>query len=484
VNITDGDGHSRNFPNESDDGDAYSTWYLYNFTTGSVNCTDSVVFSNNTVNTTDGYDYTYVNGSGGFPGEWHVWMNFTGNTTPLTLLENIFNAAGSHDYLLNLTGYYVWANYTGNASTGGTGVNLSIINPNPGNGTHSTNYLHEDGGGLTTSVDVTYINFTTPASLIPGTYNTNIASESRSNGACMWNTSAVYNDAWANTTGSAATGPLYVGQYEMAGDYTITRSYLIFDTSSIPDEATIDSAYITTVLFSDHSTTDFNVTVQQVKPPAPHDPLVSGDYNKGNFPPSATYGNKNITGYTDGDWFNITVNASGLSDISKTGYTNWVLRSDQDLIDNAPGVGVDEWVMFYASGGVIPEYGPHLVVNYTIPSSNWQHIVNLTFRDNTTGPWVAYNTTHVFSNGTVTVPAPNFNAVDTYYWNVSYESNNTNAGVTQVFEFETLAGGGGGAVVIQSVRSLVPILLVGGLCLIMVPLSSLMKRRRRKDPVE
>jgi hypothetical protein len=114
VNITDGDGHSRNFPNESADGDAYSTWYLYNFTTGSVNNTDDIVFVNNTVNTSGGYEYTYINGSGGSPGEWKTWMNFTGNGT-----------GSSGSVVLNVNGRsYTW--YFPVGAFGGLGVGMVL----------------------------------------------------------------------------------------------------------------------------------------------------------------------------------------------------------------------------------------------------------------------------------------------------------------------------------------------------------------------
>jgi len=482
-----------------------------------VNNTDDIVFSNNTVNTTDGYDYAYVNGSGGSPGEWHIWMNFTGETTPLHLLENILFSIGTHQYILNSTGFWVWANYsstlisrenivdaagshdslwnsttgtwmswanyTGNAGPTFMSTNLSVINPNPGNGTHSTNYLDDDPAGLSTSVDVTYINFTTPPAEIPGDYSDEYDS-THYGGPSIQNISGAYATTWANASGEVIPGHVWAGQYELAGDYFITRAYLIFNTSDIPDEAVISSAYVRLVVYEDDFTdVDFNVTIQQAKPPVPHNPMVSGDYNKGNFPPSATYGNRNITGLTDDDWFNISLNASGLLDISKTGNTSWVLRSDQDLIGDSPGVGVDEWIGFYGPGGVTPEYAPHLIVNYTVPPSNWQHIVNLTFYTNESGAWTAYNTTHVTSNGTVTAPAPAFNAVDTYYWNCSWNSNHTNFGNSSVFEFETiLSGGGGGAdVFISSPRSLVPTVLVSGFFGIVLLSSVQMRRKKREE---
>jgi hypothetical protein len=110
-------------------------------------------------------------------------------------------------------------------------------------------------------------------------------------------------------------------------------------------------------------------------------------------------------------------------------------------------VGVDEWIQFYSPGGVTPEYGPRLVVNYTIPSSNWHHIVNLTWYSNSSGPWLQYNHSHATSNGTVTVGADNFTGAGRYWWNISYNSNHTNSGNTSYWWFETVSvsGGGGGS---------------------------------------
>jgi hypothetical protein len=67
------------------------------------------------------------------------------------------------DHAVNFT-LGMKGNISGDGGTTTTvyGSNLSIINPNPGNGTHLTNYLKSDVSGLTCSVDVSCINFTTP----------------------------------------------------------------------------------------------------------------------------------------------------------------------------------------------------------------------------------------------------------------------------------------------------------------------------------
>jgi len=224
----------------------------------------------------------------------------------------------------------------------------------------------------------------------------------------------------------------------MAGEYVIMRGFLIFDTSSIPDEAVISSAYVRLTCYDDHSDdSEFNVTVQQTKPSIPHDPLVSIDYDRRSF--AGDFGHRNTSVFVNDDFFNISLSASGLADINLSGYTYWCLRSSADIASSDPGVGNDEWVMFYAPGSVHPEYGPHLIVNYTIPSSNWDHVVNLTFYNATSG--LPYAVAYAVSNGTVTVSAVNFNEEATYLWNVSYNSNHNNIGSTQVYNFTTVAGG-------------------------------------------
>jgi hypothetical protein len=370
-----------------------------------------------------------------------IWANYTGNTTAVTLHESIVNAVGTHIKVLRgIGGWDVYANYTGTAVTTFIGENLSVLNPNPANDTHATNYLRSDSGGLTTSVDVTYINFTTPPALIPGDYSLSFVGSQASNGVNMQNNSPVYLDAYENNTGQAITGQMSPGQFENAGEYWIIRSFLLFDTSALPDEAVINSAYVRLVVYEDDYTdVDFNISIQQSKPPCPHNPLVPGDYDRHNFPPSATYGTRNISGFVDDDWFNISINASGIADINPAGFTNWVIRSDQDILADAPGVGVDEWIQFYAPSGVTPQFNPYLIINYTIPSSNWDHIVNITWYSNSSGAWLPYAQSTAVSNGTVTVPAVNFSGVENYYWNVSWNSNGGNPGGSNIWFFETVS---------------------------------------------
>jgi hypothetical protein len=361
-------------------------------------------------------------------------------------------------------------------------IHLFIYNPNPGNGTHGKNYLKKDTTGLTTSVDLWYQNFTTPTALLPGTYSVTINSTLFTNTPSTWNTSTVYAWVWNNNTGGIApSGPLYVGQQKSGADYTIFRSFLRFDTSIIPDEAVITSAYVKLIVWQDFSTTDFNVTLLSTKPPKPHNPLIPTDYGRSGIG-TVSLGQENTTGYANDDMFNITLKPVGLTIIDKTFYTNFSVRSHKDQNQTAP-TG-NEWITFYGNAMPIANY-PKLIVNYTIPSSNWQHHVNLTFYSNSSGPWLPYAHSYVNSNGTVTVPALNFSGVSRYWWNCSWNSNHTNYGNSSIWWFETVnTGTGSGGVIIMSPDGLTssPVLWgFGGLIIGCSSVLGILVFRRRRD---
>jgi hypothetical protein len=217
----------------------------------------------------------------------------------------------------------------------------------------------------------------------------------------------------------------------------------MFDTSVIPDEATVNSAYVQLVVYDDYSDDDFNVTLMEPKTSIPHNPLIITDYFKNNC--AGHFGHTNTTGYADEDIFNITLTPLGAAFIKKTSSTAYGVRSDQDINSSAP-TG-DEFVIFYGYGVATAKY-PKLIVNFTIPNSNWEHFVNLTWYSNSSGAWTKYYESYINSNGTTTVPALNFSGIDSYFWHLEWESNKTNNGSSQIFTFTTVAGGSGSGVTI------------------------------------
>jgi hypothetical protein len=237
-------------------------------------------------------------------------------------------------------------------------------------------------------------------------------------GPSLENNSGVYANVNANTSGTVIPGHEWVGQFEGEGDYHIVRSYLIFNTTTLPDEAVIDSAYITMVVYEDYSNVDFNVSLREVRPPAPRNPMSPLDYFRNSF--VTEYNTKNTSGYTNEDWFNFTLPVEAWTGITQsidpTGDSYFGLRSDQDVAQSAPEPGDAEWIGFYGPGGVEPWKAPHLIINYTIPISNWEHIINLTWLSNSSGSWQKYAFEHIVANGTYYHLNVNMTDNSTRYW--------------------------------------------------------------------
>jgi hypothetical protein len=426
-----------------------------------------------------------LSGTGGDVSNFTSLFSLSGTGGNITGNRSLFSLSGTGGDITGFRSLFSLSGTGGNTSTVAPAtpynMNLLVINPNPGNGTHLTNYLESNTSGLTTSIDIFYENFTTPPAMIPGSYNITIVGTTPATTPVLWNTSAVYNTVWGTHNGVITPGNVEVGQWLQTGTYGIVRSFLMFDTSILPDNAIVNSGYISLVVYGDYSNDDFDVTVQICKPPYFHIPLVIGDFWE--FPYADDVGNLNTTGYNNEDYFNITLNATGLDtttgdSIKLDGTTKWALRSNQDIMASVP---VDyEFMQFYGYGVETAKY-PKLILNYTIPASNWQHIVNVTWegRDSTV-PWSTYAFSHVTVNGTATVPAINFSGIDTYYWHLEWESNKTNNGSSQIFTFTTVAGGGtgGGPSLIITQNDWARLLLVGVLVSLIIMLIVNRKRRR------
>ena len=152
-----------------------------------------------------------------------------------------------------------------------------------------------------------------------------------------------------------------IGQRKVSTKYYIYRSYLYFDTSSLPDGATITSANLSLYGSVDTSTTDFDISVQHGMPTYPHDPLVVGDYDKTFYDGNGIGGSLSTASYVITGYNNISLNATGLSWISVTGTTKLCIRSSRDISATAP-TG-DEYVTVYSyekGAG----YRPTLYVTY------------------------------------------------------------------------------------------------------------------------
>lgn len=153
-----------------------------------------------------------------------------------------------------------------------------------------------------------------------------------------------------------------VGQTNiMSGNYWwIARMMLFFDTSALPDDCTVINATLQLYPYDNQSVSDFNITLQNGQPTYPHKPLWEMDYGYNHY--SGNGGAFNTSDLVAG-YNNLTFSDTGLTWISKTGYTKLCARSNKDISSTIP-TG-DEWVSFMAAEGGEAS-SPKLIVGYEV----------------------------------------------------------------------------------------------------------------------
>ena len=172
------------------------------------------------------------------------------------------------------------------------------------------------------------------SSVVPDTVNP--ASTPGGTKACIYGDNANYNTARTQAVGTGLIANPSIGQRL---GFEVYRGYVWFDTSPIPDGATITSATLHFRGSGDTSVTDFDIIIQSGMPARPADTLTTADYDMTFY--SGNYGEMNTADYVIGD-NPIELTAGGLAIINKTGLTKFCLRSGED-IDNSQPAG-DEWV--------------------------------------------------------------------------------------------------------------------------------------------
>lgn len=156
------------------------------------------------------------------------------------------------------------------------------------------------------------------------------------------------------------------GAVKWFGNYYINRLQLIFDTSSLPDNAIIDTATVMLTPFDGtYTASSTGVYVVQTNIAGSETTLESyglvGDVDFGHImiPAAGQYA--------------IDLNQNGTSTISKIGSTKFALRSWHDFNDVIPvaevGTGLDGDDLYIASLEADPDHAPALIVNYHLPTT-------------------------------------------------------------------------------------------------------------------
>ncbi len=178
---------------------------------------------------------------------------------------------------------------------------------------------------------------------------------------------SVYATAHNAVTGVVVDGdfPASIGQTFFAGFvYQVNRSYVIFDTSALPTNTVITTAYIDLYGVSNNAvSSNFNIYICSGQPTYPHNPPTGSDYAFANYQNDAGSGFP-VTAYSwvAGQYNELTLSNTGW--ITKGGLTKLALRSSRD-ISSTPPTG-DEYVAFWQveHGGAT---APFIRVVGTIP---------------------------------------------------------------------------------------------------------------------
>lgn len=183
--------------------------------------------------------------------------------------------------------------------------------------------------------------------------------------------STIYNGAGADSEDS--TDDTRIAQIECSATTnqfgSLCRGIFLFDTSSIPDEATITSAtfslYLTAV--TDQLAQKLGITSSD---PVSDTAIANGDYAIAKFGSTKFATDIDLTDLNTGQYNDFALNASGLAAISKTGITKFAARISGDIENTAPtwATGETARVAGRYADFTGTDNDPKLVVNYTIPS--------------------------------------------------------------------------------------------------------------------
>ena len=149
-----------------------------------------------------------------------------------------------------------------------------------------------------------------------------------------------------------------VGDRYLNPFYYFCRSYIYFDTSAIPDDATIQSAAVTLVMKSKSGISDSAYIRLKYHASYPTVPLAKSDYNY-NYWGGETKGQLAVSEWTyDGDAEDIEI--SDLATINKSGWTKYCVRASTEGYPFPEGLNE---MQFYTANESGKE--PSLTVTYT-----------------------------------------------------------------------------------------------------------------------
>ena len=155
----------------------------------------------------------------------------------------------------------------------------------------------------------------------------------------------------------------------VGGQYYVSRVANNFLTSSLTSAATISAAIIELYHVDNGSNANADTTASQV---VSHTPTTAPDYTAGDLDPAkwgtTVFASINLASITLNAYNTYTLDANGILNISKTGYSNFGYRNSRDTANSAP-----------TGGNRVDHQGasqPKLTVTYTLPSGGYFFLSN------------------------------------------------------------------------------------------------------------
>ena len=171
------------------------------------------------------------------------------------------------------------------------------------------------------------------------------------------------HDATTMTNDGYGADDAYTENEAYSSTFQIGRSFLSFDTSALPDNAVIESAVLRLYPVGTTRSGDGASCVIVQSTQASETSLVDGDWDQLG---TVSGGSLAYSSMAAGAYREISLNATGLSWINKTGFTKLGIRDSGDISNTVPSAGTYNSLMYAnGEGGANP---PELVVTYSLPA--------------------------------------------------------------------------------------------------------------------
>lgn len=221
---------------------------------------------------------------------------------------------------------------------------------------------------------------------VTGKANTNIISGKRGNtvstfysgsgDGSVYRSSTVWATARDTADGISAQytdATRYIMADLDAGTYTVARGFFPFDTSALPDGDTISAA---TASFDNSASSGSCLAGIVQTSQASNTSLVVGDFDALTLN-SAPEGTDSRVAMTSTGYKDMTLNATGIGWISKTGYTLFGIRLSNDLDNSAPSAR--NYVLMYMSEQTGTTNDPVLVVTHSAGGGGGTFVPQVSF---------------------------------------------------------------------------------------------------------